>query len=703
MQEDGFTSFGMVVALLLALSLVFSTAQVYRVSSASADIQDVADVCALAAENEVAEFMVVARVCDAVVLSLTLAGIVSYGAGIVALLVPPVSTAVSTALLKAGKTLFKAREQFSSQAMRALDALQRALPFIAAANAASVGAANKDAGGNPYLAIALLLPDEGMPLVEKGVAGTAEFEQSLEESKDGISQAASKAEEVAKQANAIKERAFERDCGDAPSYCMYERALTLAGMDGSDNPRYESAEAWSFSVALARAKAYYPRRFKQEAPKGSSVKERARSALRANYYRFAASEVARGYVYDNGVEFEAHFPDLPSNTDEMRTTSLYTERIYPVTRAGDGFVMHAWEGCPAAVDIVEEGSIQDMEKEGYATCAMCEFKASSLGTVAAASTSIDNGFEYHYAAVAREAEAYDNAREKLSEASETARADSVSLFEKLKEIGRSAVDARIDPRPPGTFGAVAFVVNLAQMPASVGFETTFVKGDSVLGARAAVSAATMLPDPSGEGESVLASLLDGVASDGGVLAGAGGMALDAWSALLGAYVGGQDAVAGAIDRLFGSIPLASESGLGSWGAGAFSSAMESLGLEPADLDALKPVTVNSVHVARADSDSAFSARFIAARDKALAASGPTSDVFSSLIVNAERSAYDALGVFDGNIEIARISPLGDDGPAIPIEIALPQSVRNAADGLVEEAIDAVRSLYANVSGVRVWS
>lgn len=703
MQEDGFTSFGMVVALLLALSLVFSTAQVYRVSSASADIQDVADVCALAAENEVAEFMIVARVCDAVVLSLTLAGIVVYGAGIVALLVPPVSATVSATLLKAGRALFKAREQFSSQAIRALDALQRALPFIAAANAASVGAANKDAGGNSYLAVALLLPGEGAPLVEKGVAGTVEFEQSLEESKDGISQAASKAEEVAKQANAIKERAFERDCGDAPSYCMYERALTLAGMGGSDNPRYESVEAWSFSVALARAKAYYPHRFEREAPKDSSVKEQARSALRANYYRFAASEVARGYVYDNGVEFDAYFPDLPASTDEMRSTALYTEQIYPVTQVGNDLVMHAWEGCPAAAGIVGEGSIQDMEEEGYATCTACGFKASSLGTVAAASSSIDNGFEYHYAAVAREAEAYEDAREQLAEASETARTDSASLFEKLKEIGRSAADARIDPRPPGTYGAIAFAVNLAQIPASVGFETTFVRGGSVLGARAAVSAATMLPDPSGEGESVLASLLDGVASDGGALAGAGEMALDAWSALLGAYASGQDAVADAIDGLFGSIPLASESGLGSWGASAFSSAMESLGLEPADLDALKPVTVNSVHVARADSDSAFSKRFIAARDKALAASGPTSDVFSSLVVDAERSAYDALGVFDGSVEVARISPLGDGGPTIPIEIALPQSVRDAADGLVEEAADAVRSLYANVSGVRAWS
>ena len=50
-DDGGFSTLGMAVALLVALSLVFSAAQVYRVSSASADIQDVADACVLAAEN----------------------------------------------------------------------------------------------------------------------------------------------------------------------------------------------------------------------------------------------------------------------------------------------------------------------------------------------------------------------------------------------------------------------------------------------------------------------------------------------------------------------------------------------------------------------------------------------------------------------------------------------------------------------------
>ena len=87
-EDGGFSSLGMVIALLITLSLLFSTAQVYRVYSASADIQDVADASALAAQNQVAEFMVIVRVCDAIILSLSLAGLTCAGLGVVALCAP---------------------------------------------------------------------------------------------------------------------------------------------------------------------------------------------------------------------------------------------------------------------------------------------------------------------------------------------------------------------------------------------------------------------------------------------------------------------------------------------------------------------------------------------------------------------------------------------------------------------------------------
>ncbi len=57
-DEEGLTTAGMAVSIMLSLALIFSGAQLYRVTSASAEIQEVADVAALAAQNEVAEFMI---------------------------------------------------------------------------------------------------------------------------------------------------------------------------------------------------------------------------------------------------------------------------------------------------------------------------------------------------------------------------------------------------------------------------------------------------------------------------------------------------------------------------------------------------------------------------------------------------------------------------------------------------------------------
>lgn len=91
-DEEGMTTVGMVLALLVTLALVFSAGQAYRVGSASSEVQNVADAAALAAQNEVGEFMIVVRVCDAAVLSLSLTSLVATGLGVAALCTP--STAI---------------------------------------------------------------------------------------------------------------------------------------------------------------------------------------------------------------------------------------------------------------------------------------------------------------------------------------------------------------------------------------------------------------------------------------------------------------------------------------------------------------------------------------------------------------------------------------------------------------------------------
>ena len=108
-DEEGSTTAGMAVALLVTLSLLFSAAQVYRIHAAGAEVQEVADAAACAALNPVAEFMVAVRVADAAVLSLTLLGDIAYGAGVVALCVPPTAE-LGNQLVSAGQKVIKARD-----------------------------------------------------------------------------------------------------------------------------------------------------------------------------------------------------------------------------------------------------------------------------------------------------------------------------------------------------------------------------------------------------------------------------------------------------------------------------------------------------------------------------------------------------------------------------------------------------------------
>lgn len=131
-DEDGMTTVGMVVSLLLALSMIFSSAQVYRIQSVSSRVQSVADAGALAAGNVVAEFMVAVRVCDSVALSLSLTSLTSTGLGIVACCVPG-GQGVGAKLLEAGARVADARDSFSKTASEGLTRVQKTLPFLAAA------------------------------------------------------------------------------------------------------------------------------------------------------------------------------------------------------------------------------------------------------------------------------------------------------------------------------------------------------------------------------------------------------------------------------------------------------------------------------------------------------------------------------------------------------------------------------------------
>lgn len=697
-DERGFTTLGTVLALLIALSLLFTAAQVQRLSAVSAQVQDVADAAALAAQNEVAEFMTVVRVCDAVVLTMTLTGLAATGLGVVALCTPATAPA-SSSLMNAGKSVLNARDAFSEKASQGLALLQEALPFLSAANAALVAQANGGgASGSSYLAVALPFPAVGEDIVADPADASQAFADEAAGKADCIREAATRAEELAAEAAAVKQRAFQRDCGDAPGYCMHERAAVLAGLDGADNPLYRSVDNWSFSVALQRARAYYGARLAQEAPEGGSVEQQAESALRKRFYRLSVDELADAYVREDAGSFEASFPRFPRNADEVRASRLYTEEVYPVSEGEGGPIMHAWSGCPAATGSLSYGSASQMESGGYGRCPQCGFSTASLGSVAAASTSIENGFEYHYDAVAAAAAEYQSAMERLQPEAQKVKDEAGGLFRQVGELMDAAGDFRINAAPPGRYGTVVVAASLSPVPASAGFPNAFVSDAGALGTRAALSAATLIEDEADDQGDVIASLLDGMGDK--VASGSAGMVLDVWSALLRAYADGQEALDGAIEGAVDSLSLASASGLGTWASGAFSGAVSAIGLQPVKLDALKPVTVNTGHVA-GEGGTAFGAKLISLKKQAISNPSSSTDFVSSALSAAELAVLDRVQALSDGMVLAEIQ-LFDGGPAFTIRLALPPTAAQGAEGLVKDAADAVRGMVATMTGVRAW-
>lgn len=158
--EEGFSTVGMVLALLISISLIFTAARVYEINSCSSRVQEVADAAALAAENTVGEFYLVAGICDAVLLSLSLTTAGCLGLSVVCACVPPASGFSKTFLEMAQKTK-KARDSFSESANESLERLAQALPFIAAVKAQEVYSANSSlSDGAHYQGIVVLSPWE---------------------------------------------------------------------------------------------------------------------------------------------------------------------------------------------------------------------------------------------------------------------------------------------------------------------------------------------------------------------------------------------------------------------------------------------------------------------------------------------------------------------------------------------------------------
>ena len=209
-----------------------------------------------------------------------------------------------------------------------------------------------------------------------------------------------------------------------------------------------------------------------------------------------------------------------------------------------------------------------------------------------------------------------------------------------------------------------------------------------------------MDEGSDEGRTVINSALDNLKEGGGIAVGAADMVLDAWSWLIVAYSNGQSSITGAVEEGLNGLPLIGASGLGTWAADKLTDAIEAIGLQPAEVGALKPVLVNSGHVAAKGDGQAGG--FLAVKQRIVAHPAMSTDLFGSVLTEAERLAVDAIQDTGDSIDIASIELLGEGGPSIPVTIPIPEPVKAYGIAAVQGLFGRIRSYYVETTGVSVW-
>ena len=598
--EDGaYTTLSSAVVILVVLTLLFSsTAAIWSMSRAG-DTQVAADSGALAGANVVSSYHTAATVVDASILSLGLAGFATIGTGLVAILIPG-DEVVGSDIIDTGTQIIKTRNKFARSASKGLQKIETALPYLVAARAMQAVSA-QDTEGATYTGTALAVPRtsesdfvalEGSEISTDVIKDTS---KDLERAADELQKAS---EETAK----AKERAWLADCGgsDPASVgsrsCMWERAKSLAKLSDIENPHKASSITWEPQVALDRAKAYYHQRLADEKPQGSSVEMKAESAARKAFYTYASAEVNRAYITEDGDRATSYIPLLPRNTDEVRATELYTDAAWPTSTNDGKTYLHYGTSCPNYKKGTPGGLASVAAYDGQDKCNRCHFGVSSLGAVAAPSTSIENGFEYHFDRFKDALEKYVECRNKELELMRQTEDEADRAGNAFDEAIKALSGERPRIAPPGRNGVVAFAVSGAiSSPDELNssFNTTVRLGD-----RGAISAAVLAPDDATAQNNVLSRFFSTLEERSGGVAGVLDGVMDVWGRLLVGY----GDIQGSADELMDEMidDLGGNSGalgsIASWLGDTVSASVAALGLEPCDLRLRKPVLTDTANV-----------------------------------------------------------------------------------------------------------
>lgn len=598
--EDGaYTTLSSAVVILVVLTLLFSsTAAIWSMSRAG-DTQAAADSGALAGANVVASYHTAATVVDASILSLGLAGFATIGTGLVAILIPGAELAAGD-MVDTGIEIIKTRNKFAKSASKGLQKIETALPYLVAARATQAVSA-QDTEGATYTGTALAVPrtsESDFVALEGSEISTDVIKDTSKDLERAVDELQKASEETAK----AKERAWLADCGgsDPASVgscsCMWERARSLAKLSDIENPHYASSVTWEPQVALDRAKAYYRLRLANEAPQGSSVETKAESAARKAFYTYASAEVNRAYITEDGDRTTSYIPLLPRNTDEVRATELYTDAAWPTSTNDGKTYLHYGTSCPNYKKGTPGGLASVAAYDGQDKCNRCHFGVSSLGAVAAPSTSIENGFEYHFDRFKDALENYVECRNKELELMRQTEDEADRAGNAFDEAIKALSGERPRIAPPGRNGVVALAVSGAiSSPDELNssFNTTVRLGD-----RGAISAAVLAPDDATAQNNVLSRFFSTLEERSGGVAGVLDDVMDVWGRLLVGY----GDIQGSADELMDEMidDLGGDSGalgsIASWLGDTVSASVAALGLEPCDLRLRKPVLTDTANV-----------------------------------------------------------------------------------------------------------
>ena len=615
--EDGaYTTLSSAVVILVVITLLFSsTAAIWSMSRAG-DTQVAADSGALAGANVVSSYHTAATVVDASILSLGLAGFATIGTGLVAILIPGAELAAGD-MVDTGIEIIKTRNKFAKSASEGLQKLETALPYLVAARATQTVSA-QDADSVIYTGTALAVPrtSESDFVALKGSEISTD---AIKDTSEDLERAAEELQKASEKTAKAKERAWLADCGGSDKgsvgscSCMWERAKSLAGLSGIENPHYASSITWEPQVALDRARAYYRSRLASEAPQGSSVEMRAESAARKAFYTYASAEVNRAYITEDGDKVSSYIPLLPRNSDEVRATELYTDAVWP-TSVNDGKTyLHYGASCPNYKKGTPNGFASVADYDGQDKCGKCHFGVSSLGAVAAPSTSIENGFEYHFDKFKDALEDYADCRNKELELERQTEDEADRAGNAFDQAIKALSGERPRIAPPGRNGVVAFAVSGAiSSPDELNssFNTAVRLGD-----RGAISAAVLAPDEATAQNNVLSRFFSTLKERSGGVAGVLDGVMDVWGRLLVGY----GDIQGSADELMDEMIKGLGGGNGalgsiaSWLGDTVSASVAALGLEPCDLRLRKPVLTDSANVIK--SPGSDIAGFSQAQDK----------------------------------------------------------------------------------------